>query len=571
MEVDAATADGDRNRQEAPDAPKQEEELVPLPDDERSHAVRPLSFKWLAGRGHAEFSSGRQQDAAEYFTHLMELISRTEHAQAARLGISPSSSSAPSPSSLPLPAYFRLSLEDRLQCGESGAVSYRTTPSALLMLQVPLEAAVNSEAVASYRDRQAKRQRLREQQAQAYIGAAPDATTTTAAAATAATPGDTNTATGPAAAAVGGGGGGSEQVSGPGSSSLVVLADEGEEEAVLPRVPFDACLQRFAGTEVVDDYRSAALGGRRTHATKRTRFASFPPYLLVQINRYFQDTDWTLKKLEVLVEVPDRLDLEPLRGAGPQPGEQLQPAEEDAATPGAAGAAPASGQPAAATPAAGQPQQQPDAALVASLVEMGFEANACARAAVAVGAGAGLEAAMEWLLGHLEDPDINEPLPDPSTAANAASSAPAPAAADPEKVTQLTSMGFSDTHAAAALQACSGSLERAADWLFNHMDDLEGAVAKVLSEAAAASASASAAPPAAAAASAAAPAALLDGPGRYELAGFISHMGSNLGCGHYVAHVKKEGRWIIFNDEKVAVSEHPPRDLGYLYLFKRVE
>ncbi len=32
--------------------------------------------------------------------------------------------------------------------------------------QVPLEAAVNAEAVADYRDRQAKRQRLKEQQAQ---------------------------------------------------------------------------------------------------------------------------------------------------------------------------------------------------------------------------------------------------------------------------------------------------------------------------------------------------------------------------------------------------------------------
>ena len=30
-------------------------------------------------------------------------------------------------------------------------------------------------------------------------------------------------------------------------------------------------------------------------------------------------------------------------------------------------------------------------------------------------------------------------------------------------------------------------------------------------------------------------------------------------------------RWVIFNDEKVAVSEHPPRDLGYLYLFKRAD
>lgn len=37
------------------------------------------------------------------------------------------------------------------------------------------------------------------------------------------------------------------------------------------------------------------------------------------------DKDWTAKKLEVLVDVPEALDLEHLRGKGPQPDEQLQP------------------------------------------------------------------------------------------------------------------------------------------------------------------------------------------------------------------------------------------------------
>lgn len=60
-----------------------------------------------------------------------------------------------------------------------------------------------------------------------------------------------------------------------------------------------------------------------------------------------------------------------------------------------------------------------------------------------------------------------------------------------------------------------------------------------------------------------------DGAGKYTLVGFISHMGSNLGCGHYVCHLKKDGQWVIYNDEKVAVSVKPPRDLGYLYIFRR--
>ena len=39
--------------------------------------------------------------------------------------------------------------------------------------------------------------------------------------------------------------------------------------------------------------------------------------------------------------------------------------------------------------------------------------------------------------------------------------------------------------------------------------------------------------------------------GKYRLLGIISHMGRNTECGHYVAHIKKDGRWVLFNDEKV--------------------
>ena len=40
---------------------------------------------------------------------------------------------------------------------------------------------------------------------------------------------------------------------------------------------------------------------------------------------------WVAKKLEVLVDVPEQVDLEWLRGCGPQPHDQLQP-EEPAAS-----------------------------------------------------------------------------------------------------------------------------------------------------------------------------------------------------------------------------------------------
>ena len=49
--------------------------------------------------------------------------------------------------------------------------------------------------------------------------------------------------------------------------------------------------------------------------------------------RFYQAEDWTAKKLECLVDPPDTLDLEGLRSKGAQPGEQMQPQEEEQAQP----------------------------------------------------------------------------------------------------------------------------------------------------------------------------------------------------------------------------------------------
>lgn len=50
-------------------------------------------------------------------------------------------------------------------------------------------------------------------------------------------------------------------------------------------------------------------------------------------------------------------------------------------------------------------------------------------------------------------------------------------------------MGFTEDAASTALVACGGSLERAADWLFSHMDDLDSAVAAAKAAAASGTAS----------------------------------------------------------------------------------
>lgn len=46
----------------------------------------------------------------------------------------------------------------------------------------------------------------------------------------------------------------------------------------------------------------------------------------------------------------------------------------------------------------------------------------------------------------------------------------------------LEGMGFNRDAATAALMATANNIERAADWLFSHMDDLDAAVARVRCE-----------------------------------------------------------------------------------------
>ncbi|KAF2614461.1 hypothetical protein F2Q70_00010217 [Brassica cretica] len=100
-----------------------------------------------------------------------------------------------------------------------------------------------------------------------------------------------------------------------------------------------------------------------------------------------------------------------------------------------------------------------------------------------------------------------------------------------------------------------GDIEKATDWIFNNpnasLSDMD------------VSSSSSAQTPA--------ESALPDGGGRYKLFGIVSHMGTSTHCGHYVAHILKEGRWVIFNDSKVGISTNPPKDMGYLYFFQRLD
>ena len=59
---------------------------------------------------------------------------------------------------------------------------------------------------------------------------------------------------------------------------------------------------------------------------------------------------------------------------------------------------------------------------------------------------------------------------------------------------------------------------------------------------------------------------------RYELVGFVQHLGRTAHSGHYVAYTKQDGEWILFNDEKaVKVAGRPPFEHAYLLMWHRVD
>ena len=187
----------------------------PIAQDESGvNSVSPMNFKTLVGRGHPEFSSQRQQascdgyasiprvifshlfvkmsfhyyqDAQEYFSYLIDMLGRAEHAAGSRLNAPLNNSSK----------LLEFGTETRIECLTSHRVSYMTERSAVLSLEIPLDAAVNTVEVADYNEREQKRQKLKSQ--------------------------------------------------------------ESEEEKVLPKVPFAACIEKYGAAEEIDDYFSAYL------------------------------------------------------------------------------------------------------------------------------------------------------------------------------------------------------------------------------------------------------------------------------------------------------------------------
>uniref|UniRef100_A0A914IAW4 Ubiquitin carboxyl-terminal hydrolase n=1 Tax=Globodera rostochiensis TaxID=31243 RepID=A0A914IAW4_GLORO len=152
-------------------------------------------------------------------------------------------------------------------------------------------------------------------------------------------------------------------------------------------------------------------------------------------------------------------------------------------------------------------------------------------------------------------------LPEDADETSSTLSTNKPTCSEPNQkiVNELLLMGFTENAAKkATLFTKNESLESATNWILQHMDDsdLNDPHPVLSKQSVPPSSSSNQGQPTHKQET-------RNGSGRYRLRAFISHMGSSPHSGHYVAHVKAEnGKWHIFNDEKVAESQHPPKTLG---------
>ncbi|UJR35555.1 hypothetical protein I4U23_028308 [Adineta vaga] len=367
---------------------------------------------------------------------------------------------------------FQFELEERIYCPETSQVRYLTRPDSMLRLNIPLEASKNMHEVLQYNKSKEDMQKQ-----------------------------------------------------GQKTNDLPI---------VRPIIPLTEAISRWAAPEDINDYILPRTG-RRTLIRKTQKFQTFPDYLFIQLKKYTFNADWTPKKIDVSMEIPDEIDLNSLRATGFQHGETIMPDDDESKrhTSGSTS------------------NVHVNEVLLQQLVDMGFSTEGCKRALINTG-NSDIEAAMNWVFEHQTDPDFDTPYQAPSKRARVEQTPPI----DEESVGIVMSMGFSRAHAVRALTSSNNNVEAAVDWALNTPEDDSALNTLVQSLPQSPHVEQTKSH-------------YRDGTGKYRLMAFISHIGNHPSSGHYVAHILKDGRWVIFNDENVALSEHPPKDLAYLYLYKR--
>uniref|UniRef100_A0A093VLV7 ubiquitinyl hydrolase 1 n=1 Tax=Talaromyces marneffei PM1 TaxID=1077442 RepID=A0A093VLV7_TALMA len=296
-----------------------------------------------------------------------------------------------------------------------------------------------------------------------------------------------------------------------------------EQTSTYESVTMKECLDIFTGDEVVE-LKCPGCDSNKGFR-KRSLFKSLPQHLVINARR-FELINWVPTKLNIPVEInDDDMDMGAYLSSGPLPTEELLP--EDTAT----------------RAFSANPE------LVQQLASMGFSQVRCENALYATG-NSDLESAMNWLLAHLDDPDIDKPV--------SVSGGETPAENDIEKIQQLGEMGIDAKQASRALSATGGDVNRALDWVFSHPggcgDDNEMSTTQEAGSALPRETPGK-----------------TDLPAKYKLQSLVCHKGGSLHAGK-IPH-SDGSAWVLYNDEKVVKADNfeEMKQFAYVYFLSRSE
>lgn len=103
-------------------------------------------------------------------------------------------------------------------------------------------------------------------------------------------------------------------------------------------------------------------------------------------------------------------------------------------------------------------------------MEMGFPPEACKRA-IFFTQNTGAEPATQWLMDHITDTDFGDPFVPPGT--DNVRGGNGDFKPDPSGIEAIVCMGFNEKNAVKALKATNNNVERAVDWIFSHISELD--------------------------------------------------------------------------------------------------
>lgn len=287
----------------------------------------------------------------------------------------------------------------------------------------------------------------------------------------------------------------------------------------------DSLIQYLSPEEI--DWKNS--NGKDEKVSKNLFFKSYPKYLITSIQR-IQLENWVPIKTDVPLTLPEAFDISDYQNPEIIEEGEIEKSEEEEET----------------------NSFQPNTEALNNLQQMGFPENRALKALYLTGNN-DTEVAMNWLIEHLEDPSIDDPIDFRSNSKNEVK-------VDEGQISSLQDMGFSAQLAKKALYLNNNDVNTSVEWLFSHPDD-DGIIEDTKKETPDAKIRK-----------------LTEFPtsSQFRLKAVICHKGTQVTSGHYVVFIKKDDRWILFNDEKVVDVTGDSNSWleieknGYVYIWERL-